>query len=329
MAEARELTANALNDTTAVGGLPAENVVPTTLGPVMEIVGSEFKAIVNSDTSKLYFVGISTAEVLSDAFKLKTIFRNLIGNAVRFPDLEKPQHRIVVRTKVINHQVTVFVHDNGKGIGSSHLHKIWMPGFTTASTVDGQVGKGLGLSLVRAVCESLPGHRLSVRSAPGKGTSFMLVLPCALRRSARLSAKVSHKGADGLQAKRDLCIVYSNGNSCLQVPEFDIKGLHVHSGTGTSMSTDLDSYISLMELPLDVLILESEPSPESLPKLYKALLESQGFIPIVAIRRKFSRYQLLELGSTTTAFLFQVNLETLLELGSKHQLMAQRQIFEQ
>ena len=70
-------------------------------------------------------------------------------------------------------RVAIEVEDTGSGIPTEDLSKIFEPFFTTK-----EVGKGTGLGL--AVCYGIitdHGGRLSVRSTPGKGTTFTILLP--------------------------------------------------------------------------------------------------------------------------------------------------------
>lgn len=70
-------------------------------------------------------------------------------------------------------RVSIEISDTGIGIPTENLSKIFEPFFTTK-----EVGKGTGLGL--AVCYGIitdHGGRVSVRSNPGKGTTFTMILP--------------------------------------------------------------------------------------------------------------------------------------------------------
>lgn len=72
----------------------------------------------------------------------------------------------------INHgNIAIEVRDTGIGIDPDDLPKIFDPYFTTKST-----GTGLGLAIVHKIIEA---HQASikVRSTPGKGTIFTIILP--------------------------------------------------------------------------------------------------------------------------------------------------------
>ena len=83
------------------------------------------------------------------------------GGTVRFKAYPQPN------------SVAIEVEDNGVGIPAENLSKIFEPFFTTK-----EVGKGTGLGL--SVCYGIitdHAGRLSVRSTPGKGTTFTILLP--------------------------------------------------------------------------------------------------------------------------------------------------------
>lgn len=69
----------------------------------------------------------------------------------------------------------LIVEDNGRGILAEHLPRLFDPFFTTRL---GQGGSGLGLHIVYNIATGVLGGRIDVSSQPGKGTRFVLELPC-------------------------------------------------------------------------------------------------------------------------------------------------------
>ena len=67
----------------------------------------------------------------------------------------------------------LWVSDTGLGIGENDLPHIFEPFFSTKAE-----GSGIGLALVYRVLQD-HGGQVEVRSQPGAGTSFMLILPSA------------------------------------------------------------------------------------------------------------------------------------------------------
>jgi two-component system, sensor histidine kinase and response regulator len=118
-----------------------------------------------------------TPPVRADFVKLQQVFINLISNALKFT--EKGRVRVHVRGEkdVPEGMVAVEIEDTGIGIAPETLRRIWTPFQQADASVSRQYGgTGLGLSIVRGIVE-LHGGTIGVRSTPGVGSTFTVLLP--------------------------------------------------------------------------------------------------------------------------------------------------------
>jgi signal transduction histidine kinase len=112
-----------------------------------------------------------------DERKVKQILFNLLSNAVKFtPD----GGRVTLAARIDGEQVEIDVRDTGVGIGPDDQIRIFDE-FYQAGSGKTQEGTGLGLALTRRLVE-LHGGQLRVKSAPGEGSTFTVILP--MRRGA-------------------------------------------------------------------------------------------------------------------------------------------------
>ena len=117
----------------------------------------------------------SLPNLVSDRTALEQIIGNLLGNAVKYLDLDRPGSVVVDgEADPIARTVTLRVRDNGRGIDREDIPKI----FTLFQRVGPQdrSGEGVGLAYVRALVNRL-GGRIFCESAPGRGTVFTVRLP--------------------------------------------------------------------------------------------------------------------------------------------------------
>ena len=100
--------------------------------------------------------------------QLVIVVANLLRNAV---DSMTKAGIISLRGTYVDGRVLIEVEDQGTGISTEDVHRVFEPFFSTKSR-----GMGLGLAISRAIIENHRG-KIRVTSAEGKGTCFTISLP--------------------------------------------------------------------------------------------------------------------------------------------------------
>ena len=108
----------------------------------------------------------------SDAFRVKQIMSNLIGNAVKYTD--QGSVKVEIRISPRQHLI-IYVSDTGRGMSPTDCQRIF-DAFTRLPNGQGKEGVGLGLSITREVVQML-GGTITVASEEGKGSCFTVSLP--------------------------------------------------------------------------------------------------------------------------------------------------------
>ncbi|MFL5346572.1 MAG: MASE1 domain-containing protein [Hyalangium sp.] len=121
--------------------------------------------------------------VLASESRLGQVLLNLLINAAQaIPEGEPERHVVRIHTRTApDGRAEVEVSDTGRGILPEVLPHIFEPFFTTKSTEE---GTGLGLSICQQIVR-VHGGELLVRSEPGKGSVFTVLLPAAPGQATR------------------------------------------------------------------------------------------------------------------------------------------------
>ena len=113
-------------------------------------------------------------DVNSDKKILKTVFRNLISNAIKY---SKPGGNITISAIDEENQIKIIISDSGVGMDAKTLENLF--GITTNTPLPGTLnekGSGFGLVLCKEFVEKL-GGKIWVESEQGKGSNFMFTIP--------------------------------------------------------------------------------------------------------------------------------------------------------
>ena len=113
-------------------------------------------------------------EVIADRDRLKQVLINLIDNAVKYSAPEQP---IVLKLERVDRQAIIQVCDYGIGIELQNQSRIFDRFYRVDEARSSSTGgQGLGLAIVKTLLEGMRGS-ITVRSKPGEGSTFTIILP--------------------------------------------------------------------------------------------------------------------------------------------------------
>jgi signal transduction histidine kinase len=128
----------------------------------------------------------NSGRIAADPDLLHRALSNLVLNAM---DAMPDGGRLTLRTRSDHELVIIEVRDSGTGMTREECERIFTPYYTSK-----QHGTGLGLAIVQSVVSD-HGGRITVRSEPGRGTTFVIELPDNLEALQRVH--VAHNSDDG------------------------------------------------------------------------------------------------------------------------------------
>lgn len=98
---------------------------------------------------------------------------NLISNGIKYTN---ESGHVFISASKIGDRTEIIVADNGIGISAENIDKIWKRFYRVDDVRNDEYGSsGLGLAMVKSIIE-LHGGSITVKSAPGQGTEFRIVL---------------------------------------------------------------------------------------------------------------------------------------------------------
>jgi heavy metal sensor kinase len=143
------------------------------LAPVLEQVLKLYQERARQGEMELILESSDDAVVFGDEIYLKRLFTNLVDNAIKFTE---PKGKVTVRVgKTGAGKVTVSIQDTGIGIDPQTLENLGTR-FYRADQARSKEGAGLGLSIVKAICDAHHGS-LRLESTPNRGTIVFVDLP--------------------------------------------------------------------------------------------------------------------------------------------------------
>ena len=173
------------------------------LQPLLEAALADERIVAHGKNLALR-VRATPATVLTDRLLLEQVVRNLVGNAVRYTDRGGV---LVAARRAAPGMLRLQVWDTGRGIPQDR-HEAVFEEFVQLQPEDssGARGLGLGLSLVRRAAQLL-GTPVRVRSRPGRGSCFEVLLLLAPGAAPATAATQAGRGVAGVLGGRRVWVV--------------------------------------------------------------------------------------------------------------------------
>jgi two-component system, NtrC family, sensor kinase len=105
---------------------------------------------------------------------MQQVLTNIINNGL--DAMENKGDRLDIISMLLKDQIIITIRDNGPGIPSINLNRVFDPFFSTKPVGK---GSGLGLSICYSIIKKM-GGRIDFESVLGEGSAFHIVLPKGL-----------------------------------------------------------------------------------------------------------------------------------------------------
>ncbi len=120
---------------------------------------------------------------MADGGQLQQVFLNIILNAEQAMMIAHNKGNLLIKTEGIGNTIRIFFKDDGPGIASENLEKLFHPFFTTKPVGE---GTGLGLSLSYGIIGAHKG-KIYAESTAGPGATFVVELPIVSSKQPELA----------------------------------------------------------------------------------------------------------------------------------------------
>ncbi|MCW3467321.1 PAS domain S-box protein [Chitinophaga nivalis] len=148
---------------------------PIHLETVMNNVLTEFDLLIEQKKARITCDPLPVIPGIS--LQLHQLFRNLIGNALKFVEKDPAIHISVTNDNDYTH---ISIQDNGIGFEQKYADQVFNI-FKRLNTHDKYSGTGIGLAVCKKITENHHG-KITALSEPGQGAVFNICLPLYMRQ---------------------------------------------------------------------------------------------------------------------------------------------------
>ncbi len=195
-------------------------------------------------------------ELLGDPDRLRQVFINLLGNAVKFTEVGQ----VLLSIEQLNDQaegnLLISVSDTGVGIPQDKLGKVFESfSQADASTTRRYGGTGLGLTISKRLVE-LMGGTMRVESTLGRGTTFLMEIPFLVAREGVKG--VRHDAPLPLAGRRVLIVDDNETNRFILREVLTTWGMRTSDAPDGLAGLEAIRFAARAGDPYDVLVLDHQ-----------------------------------------------------------------------
>jgi two-component system CheB/CheR fusion protein len=233
-------------------------------------------------------LGNELPAVRANRGQLRQVVMNLFTNASEAIDDRDGVIRVVTRRTTVDREsspassealaagdyVQLEVSDTGRGMTPETQARIFDPFFTTKLA-----GHGLGLAVVQGIVRSLGGS-IRLVSAPGRGTMFQILLPCAKEPAQASCSTVAPTKAETIGSRKATILVVEDEDLLRQAASKMLwrKGFSVIEASDGTSALDL---IRAHKETIDVLLLDVTLPGASSREVFKEAQQLRPQLPII------------------------------------------------
>lgn len=143
-------------------------------GDLIDVCVERVRPLASNKDISIERVGAPPASISGDRELLEYAVYNLLTNAVKY---SPPHTQVEVHSEQTGQALRISVKDQGIGMDRQEAKRVFEKFYRTEKAErSGEMGSGIGLSIVDQIARQ-HGGSVGVESAPGRGSTFTLVLP--------------------------------------------------------------------------------------------------------------------------------------------------------
>ncbi|MCA9232479.1 MAG: response regulator [Planctomycetales bacterium] len=252
---------------------------PTAVAPIIHDTIQLVRASVPTHIDFKINIDTECGVVEADATELYQILSNLCTNACQAMPaggtLTMSASEVMLQHTELPHGLytQLIVQDTGAGISQENLDKIFDPFFTTKSLGE---GTGLGLSVVHGTVTSLGGN-IEVQSQIGKGTTFVVYLPCTDKQPVEGERS---KLQQQLSSGDERILLVDDEQSVLESTQFMLQQLG-YRVTSCSSANEALNHFSAHPEDYDMVLSDMTMPRTSGIELLRRIRELRAEVPVV------------------------------------------------